>query len=125
MKRRADQPADGTDAEVEARDSQGGRRADEGDAERQRPADLVPVRTTPPWTAATVPGALLSSHHTSVWAQLDVSEGTVVFTEDDGWSATARPGHPVTIVPDRPHAIAPSDDAVFAVTFFGPAADHR
>ncbi len=95
---------------------------DDGDL-RRRPDGLVLTRTTPQWTLATVPPALLSSHETSRWAELRVRAGTVRFTEDGGWSATARPGNPVTIVPGRQHTIAPSDDAVFEIRFFGPPGD--
>lgn len=110
------------DVEPSAERDTGGHGIDEA---RRRPAGLVVTRTTPTWTLATAPPALLSSHHTSAWAELRVSQGMVQFTEDEGWSATARPGHPVTIVPGRGHAIAPSDDAVFHVTFFGPPAEAR
>lgn len=87
-------------------------------------ARVIPVgteiaRTTPVWTASTVPPALRSAHATSAWAELLVERGTVVFVEDDtGWSATAKVGRPVVIVPGRHHHIEPSDDARFAIRFY-------
>lgn len=93
--------------------------------ERVLPAGLVIARTTPTWTVDTVPRALLGEHHTSVWAELVVEEGTVGFVEVDGpdapWEAMAAPGANVVIVPDRQHRIEPSTDARFYVVFYAEA----
>ncbi len=87
--------------------------------ERELPADVLPGRRTPTFSIATVPPGLLRAHHTTVWARLEVEAGSVVFHESEPpWQATASPGNPVIIVPERIHHIEPSDDACFAVQFF-------
>ena len=93
--------------------------------ERRLPDGLVPARRTPEFTADSVPPALLGDHHTTVWARLEVSAGTVSFVEGDGPAVVATPGRPVVIVPNRPHRVTPSADASFAVQFFDRPGDHR
>lgn len=86
--------------------------------DRQLPAGLVPGRRTPTFTATTVPSGLLGEHHTTVWATLEVEQGTVVFHETaSGWSTTCSPGQPLVIVPHRRHRVEPAPDARFAVQF--------
>lgn len=103
-----------------------GPRPDEVDcgacARRSMPPGLVAGRRTPSFTAATVPPALLADHRTAVWARLEVEAGTVAFVDEGpgGVDVVADPGHPVTIVPDRPHRVRPSPGARFAVQFFDP-----
>lgn len=65
-----------------------------------------------------MPTALLSAHHTTVWAELVVVGGSVSFFEEDPvWEATAEVGQNVVIVPNRPHHIVASRDAEFFVQF--------
>ena len=87
--------------------------------ERELPNDLVLGRRTPDFTEVTVPPALLGEHHTSRWARLEVSVGSVRFLEiESGWRGVAAPGEPIVIVPNRVHRVEPSIGAVFAVQFF-------
>ena len=87
------------------------------------PTVATPTRQTPIWTAGTVPAALLSTHHTSVWAELVVVSGSVTFfDEDPAWEATASADETTVIVPGRPHHIVPADDAEFFVQFYNHAA---
>lgn len=92
---------------------------DDRNDDRQRPSGYTLGRITPTFTAQTVPPALLKSHRAATWAELVVFNGSVMFREiDPPWSATARPGLPVAIVPNREHEIEPSSDARFAVQFY-------
>ncbi len=87
--------------------------------DRRLPAGLNLGRRTPVFSAATVPAGLLGQHHTTVWARLEVEQGSVVFIEEDPpWQTVATPEHPVIIIPDRRHRIEPSSEARFAVQFF-------
>ena len=88
--------------------------------ERVIPESTTPGRRTPTFTPDTVPAALLGLHHTTVWAELLVEAGSVEFREAQAggdWVATARPGEPVVIVPERRHRVVPSEDARFHVRF--------
>ena len=80
------------------------------------------ARTTPTWTRATVPAALLADHHTTVWAELVVEVGEVRFYEVDGpdapWETIATPDAGVVIVANLKHRIEPSADARFHVVFY-------
>lgn len=79
----------------------------------------MPGRATPTFDAASVPAGLLRSHRTAVWAQLVVTRGTVRFVDEGtGDETVADAAAPVTIVPDQPHHIVPSDDAEFHVQFY-------
>lgn len=96
---------------------------DEGQAstphERSIPASTTIGRRTPTFTAATVPPGLLAAHHTTVWAKLVVTAGSVRFADEEPpWKTTATAGRPVVIVPNRAHHIEPSADAEFHVQFF-------
>ena len=82
------------------------------------PDGVVPGRRTPIFTAATVPPALLDDHHTTVWAQLVVFDGTVTFIDASGRSSVATPASPVVIAPHARHRIEPDADARFAVQFY-------
>jgi tellurite resistance-related uncharacterized protein len=86
--------------------------------ERRIPEQATPGRKTPTFTADTVPPALLDTHRTSAWAELVVESGAVSFRDmPDGYSATATPNSPVSIVPEQPHCIEPGEDARFYVQF--------
>jgi tellurite resistance-related uncharacterized protein len=88
---------------------------------RRRPPGLRVARRTPIFTAATTPPALRRAHRTSVWAELVVVAGEVVFRDEDGlhpWCTTATTGDTVTIVPGRPHSVTPSADAELYVRFY-------
>lgn len=87
---------------------------------RQLPAGLRPGRRTPDFTETTVPAALQRDHRTTVWARLEVAAGTVEFIERGADPVTATPTRPVVILPERPHRVVASTDAVFAVQFFDP-----
>ena len=83
------------------------------------PAGVTAGRRTPDFTKDTCPAGLLAAHQAATWAQLEVTEGTVVFADEvTGTRSIGSPGAPVVIAPDNPHHIEPTDDAVFAVQFF-------
>ena len=89
---------------------------------RHLPEGLVVARTTPTWTATSVPPALLADHQTSVWAALVVEAGRVRFFEVEGpeapWETVVTSEAPGVIVPERKHRIEPSADARFHVVFY-------
>ena len=87
--------------------------------ERLLPNGLQPGRTTPSFTRDTVPAALRSAHHTTVWAELMVEQGAVLFVEEDpSWQTQVTAGHSQVIVPNRKHHVEPAADAVFHVQFY-------
>lgn len=87
--------------------------------ERMLPTGLTPGRSTPSFTDNTVPTALRNAHHTTVWAELIVEQGTVVFVEEDPrWQAVVTGGSSQTIVPNRKHHVEPESGAVFRVQFY-------
>lgn len=89
------------------------------------PGGLVLARTTPEFTAGTVPRKLLAAHRTAegVWGRLVVREGSIdfVFEDDPDHVYNVEPGNPMPIPPGRSHRLSPSDNAVFAVEFHRPA----
>ena len=64
-----------------------------------------------------MPPALAKDHRTTVWAELVVLEGTVVFVDGTSRNVIAAGGR-VVIVPDTCHHIEPSDDSQFYVQFY-------
>lgn len=87
---------------------------------RELPEGVVPGRKTPTFTETSVPPALLKAHHTTVWAELVVLEGSVEFTYEEvsGPVITANSGHRVVIAPNQKHHIAPGEAASFYVQFY-------
>jgi tellurite resistance-related uncharacterized protein len=87
---------------------------------RELPEGVVPGRKTPTFSAESVPPALLKAHHTTVWAELVVLEGSVEFTYESTPPVpiTARAGERVVIVPNKKHHIAPDAQASFYVQFY-------
>jgi tellurite resistance-related uncharacterized protein len=78
------------------------------------------------FTSATAPTGLRRAHRTTVWAELVVTSGVVEFHDEDPLqpsSTRATAGCTVTIVPERPHSIAPSPDAAFYLRFYEPVPD--
>lgn len=96
------------------------------------PAGLVPYRTTPVFTAGTVPEGLTRSHRTGVgvWGRIDVLAGELElarFAAGGGAPSreTLRGGDSALVRPGEPHAVAPGAGARFSVTFLregGPGA---
>ena len=64
--------------------------------DRLLPDGLMPGRTTPSFTHETVPNALRNAHHTTVWAELIVERGSVLFVEEDPTMAGPRHGRFIT-----------------------------
>ena len=90
----------------------------------ERPADLQPYKTTPRFTAATVPGALTRSHQTKagVWGRIEVLDGTLHLTRFDQTGQVAAEetipaGEHRFVHPQEPHSVALGDDTAFQVTF--------
>ena len=84
------------------------------------PAGLRPVGTSPTFTAATVPPALLQRHATAAgcWAQLIVSSGALLYTDlalDSEQRVAA--GQQVVIAPSIPHRVRVDDSAPEPLTF--------
>lgn len=82
------------------------------------PPTAVPARRTPSFAAASMPPALGRAHRTSVWAELVVEEGSVLFAEEGSRRATVRAGDSIAIAPMVAHHIEPADDAVFHLQFY-------
>lgn len=87
---------------------------------RELPQGVVPGRKTSTFTVSSVPPALLKAHHTTVWAELVVLEGSVEFTYESTPPSvkTAAPGKSVVIVPNQKHHIKPGETASFYVQFY-------
>jgi len=86
------------------------------------PAGLELARTTPEFTATTVPAALLASHRVGpeVWGRLCVHGGRVrfVFESDPIKTLELHGGEHVDIPPGDAHHVEPLDDARFTVEFY-------
>ena len=84
------------------------------------PAGLTRTRTTPEFTAGTVPAGLLAAHRVAdgVWGLLRVVAGEVVFVlEESGARRSVTRGAPQVIRPGVYHHVELSDDARFVVEF--------
>jgi tellurite resistance-related uncharacterized protein len=87
--------------------------------DRLLPDGLTPGRATPSFTDETVPNALRNAHHTTVWAELIVEQGNVLFVEEDpAWQILVTAGSSQPIVPNRKHHVEPEPEAVFRVQFY-------
>jgi tellurite resistance-related uncharacterized protein len=86
------------------------------------PAGLELARTTPEFTGATVPAALLAAHRVGpeVWGRLRVIAGRVRFVFEAQPSAAVElsAGEHVDIPPGEAHHVEPSSDARFVVEFY-------
>ena len=90
----------------------------------ERPASLQAYKTTPRFTAATVPGGLTRSHRTKpgVWGRIEVLGGTLHLTRFDETGQvvaeeTIPAGEYRFVHPQEPHSVALDDDTAFQVTF--------
>ena len=84
------------------------------------PAGCTLVRSTPEFTAETVPAALLSAHRVAsgIWGRLVVEAGTVLYVlERSGGSRRLGAGEHQVIEPDVPHHVEPGEGARFRVEF--------
>ena len=78
------------------------------------------ARTTPEFTAETVPAGLLKAHQVAaeVWGRLCVLEGTVTFVaEGSGESRVLGAGDTQVIEPEMLHHVEPAEGARFVVEF--------
>jgi tellurite resistance-related uncharacterized protein len=89
------------------------------------PAGLELARTTPEFTATTVPAALLAAHRVGpeVWGRLRVHAGRVrlVFEADPSDAVALSAGDHIDIPPGEFHHVdllEPLDDARFVVEFY-------
>ena len=86
------------------------------------PAGLTLARTTPEFTAMTVPAGLLKAHRVAdgVWGRLRVLAGSLTFAFEDGEQPprTVDAGQEQVIPPGRAHAVTPAADARFVIDFF-------
>lgn len=91
---------------------------------RVLPDGLELARTTPTWTASTVPKALLATHQAGAWAELVVEAGRVEFVEHGtGRAVDVAGGEHTVIAPGIDHHIAPTHDAAFAIRFYRQTAE--
>lgn len=84
------------------------------------PDGVERLRTTPVFTAQSVPAGLLAAHRvaTGVWGRLVVEAGFVTFVrEDTGERRRLGPGEAQVIEPDLLHHVEPDDEARFVVEF--------
>lgn len=84
------------------------------------PESVQLERTTPTFTAETVPAGLLRGHKvaTGTWGRLRVDEGTVTFVlEATGEERRLGPGDTQVIEPDVVHHVVVDPGAAFAVEF--------
>lgn len=84
------------------------------------PPGLRPVGTSPTFTAATVPPALLQRHATAAgcWAQLIVSSGALLYTDlAVGTEQRVAAGQQVVIPPTIPHRVSVDESAPEPVAF--------
>lgn len=86
---------------------------------RSLPHGVVEGRRTPTFDESSTPPALRSAHHTTVWAELVVEAGEVVFVEEaSGEETTVPAGSRHVIVPGERHAVRLRPGARFHVQFW-------
>jgi tellurite methyltransferase len=89
---------------------------------RQMPSGYVAYRTTPVFTAETIPRGLLSRHSTKAgaWARLEVLRGTLEFVlEGPGEPREVlTAGESVVIVPEVEHRVAPLGPVELRIEFY-------
>jgi hemoglobin len=102
-----------SEAEVSGRHIPGGEVRDQS----------MPYRSSPLFTAETLPQALQREHRTKrgVWGVIRVFEGTLRYCKEDGSSDILRPGIPGLIPPDEPHHVELIGPVSMQVDFF----DHK
>lgn len=84
------------------------------------PSGVVLQRTTPVFTADTVPDGLRRAHQVAagVWGRLRVLAGTVTFVaEESGETRVLGAGDAQVIEPELRHHVEPDDGARFVVEF--------
>ena len=82
------------------------------------PPTAIAVRRTPSFTVTSMPPALRRSHLASVWAELVVEEGSVLYTDETPRRATVSHGSRIAIAPGVAHHIEPAEDALFHIQFY-------
>ncbi|MDW3177574.1 MAG: DUF1971 domain-containing protein [Acidimicrobiia bacterium] len=88
-------------------------------AEAKLPEGATPSRATPTFTQQSVPPGLRAAHQTSVWAELVVASGSVVFVdEESGDRSLVVAGKRQVIAPRQPHHVEPDSAAEFFVQFY-------
>lgn len=85
------------------------------------PDHVAHVRTTPVFTAVSVPAGLRRAHRIApgVWGRLRVIGGSVTFVlEDAGESRDLHEGDTQVIEPDVAHHVEPGANAEFVIEFY-------
>jgi hemoglobin len=89
--------------------------------DREMPVGLVPARRTPILDLESLPAALARAHRTTVWARIQVDQGTVRFCDLQGEArrdVRLEVGDSAVIAPEVEHLVEPSTDARFFVQFY-------
>jgi tellurite resistance-related uncharacterized protein len=85
------------------------------------PDGVEHVRTTPEFTASTVPAGLRRAHQLApgVWGVLDVLDGEVTFVDEAGGDRhRLAAGTSRVIPPEAPHHVEPGPEARFVIELF-------
>jgi len=89
---------------------------------REMPSGYVAYRTTPVFTADTIPRGLLSRHATKagVWGRLEVLSGSLQFVLEGPGEARemVKAGESVVIVPEVEHRVETLGPVEFRVEFY-------
>ena len=85
------------------------------------PATAVRGRRTPNFSLDSVPAALTKAHVTTIWAELVVLAGSVLFADETQRRIVAVAGSRVPIVPGVHHHVEPDASAEFYVQFYEPS----
>ncbi|WP_342454790.1 DUF1971 domain-containing protein [Sphingomonas sp. H160509] len=83
----------------------------------------TPYRSSPLFTAETLPQALQREHRTKrgVWGVIRILEGSLRYCREDGTSRVLDPGMPGLIHPDEPHHVEVIGPVSMQVEFY----DHQ
>ncbi len=84
------------------------------------PSSAVKYSESPVFTQDTIPEALCKDHKTkpSVWGQIVVSEGALMYLRDKRPAQRVRAGECATILPQEPHFVLPDGRVEFKVEFY-------
>jgi len=84
------------------------------------PENAVKYSESPVFTEVSIPDSLQRDHSTkpSVWGQIVVSSGALIYTRCNKPSQTIAAGETAIIHPEEPHNVAPKGAVNFKVEFY-------